>query len=227
VKREYKNQIKQKEKYWISNSSGVFAEYVNTNDGKSDYWGLTLSASKEYEFKNTKHFSEFSITKSKASNNLNGMSSFLDDDSDYSQTHITYDGKLAKYEDVPSPDYNAPIVITYSHIAQIGENLKLGLNARYEQGVDGYKWVSNSGGLKDHNNVSTRVYESKRYKDSFTVDLSLNYDLKFRKDDKLTFGLEILNALNRKNDADYSSSNSFVDGYAMGRQFYANVRYEY
>ncbi|MDR3177461.1 MAG: hypothetical protein LBT96_00605, partial [Campylobacteraceae bacterium] len=33
VKREYKNQIKQKEKYWISNSSGVFAEYVNTNDG--------------------------------------------------------------------------------------------------------------------------------------------------------------------------------------------------
>ncbi|MDR3177537.1 MAG: TonB-dependent receptor plug domain-containing protein, partial [Campylobacteraceae bacterium] len=194
----------------------------NTNDGKSDYWGLTLMASKEYEFKNTKHFSEFSITKSKASTNLNGMNSFMLADV-YSNTHITYDGELKKYEDVPSPDYNAPIVITYFHIAQIGENLKLGLNARYEQGVDGYKWVSDSGGLKDHNNVSTRVYESKRYKDSFTVDLSLSYDLKFRKDDKLTFGLEILNALNRKNDADYSSSNSFVDGYAMGRQFYANV----
>jgi hypothetical protein len=226
VAREYKDQIKQKEVFWISNSSGVFAEYANTNDGKSDYWGITLSVSKEYELGLTKHLSEFAITKSEATTNMNGMNGFLDRFDDYSQTYITYDGELRKYEDVPSPDYNAPLVITYSHIMDIGDYLRFGLNARYEKGVDGYKWISNSGGLTDPDGKNTKVYESKHYKDSFTVDLTANYDLKI-KGNKLTFGVEVLNLLNRKNDADYSSSNNFVENYAMGRQFYANFRYEY
>jgi hypothetical protein len=224
VKREYRDQIKQKTISAVSTGSGWDRSYKNTNDGKSDYWGLTLTASKEYEFKNIKHVSEFSITKSEASNNLNGMNGFSDED-DYSQTHITYDGELKKYEDVPSPDYNAPLVIAYSHIMELSDYLRFGLNARYEKGVDGYKYVNN-GGLKDHDGKDTRNYESKHYKDSFTVDLTANYDLKF-KGNKLTFGVEVLNLLNRKNDADYSSSNNFVENYAMGRQFYANFRYEY
>jgi hypothetical protein len=225
VKREYRDQLKQKTVSDINTGNGWDTSYKNTNDGKSDYWGITLTASKEYEFKNTKHFSEFSITKSEASNNLNGINGFSRED-DYSQTYITYDGKLKKYEDVPSPDYNAPLVITYSHIMDIDDYLKFGLNARYEKGVDGYKWVDDWGGLQDPDGKDTRVYESKHYKDSFTVDLTANYDLKLR-GNKLTFGVEVLNLLNRKNDADYSSSNSFVENYAMGRQFYANFRYEY
>jgi hypothetical protein len=224
VKRAYKDQVKMKLNT-VSVPNAYQGNYINTNDGRSDYWGVTFGVSKEYKVGLTEHFSEFSITQSKASNNLNGVNSFSIEDI-YSQTHITYDRELKRYEDVPSPDYNAPLVVTYTHMAQVNDNLKLGLNARYEKGVSGYKWVADSGGLLDSDGINTRVYESKHYKDTFTVDLSANYDLKI-KGSKLTFGLEVLNLLNRKNDADYSNSNSFVESYAMGRQFYANFRYEY
>jgi hypothetical protein len=221
VKREYKDQLKQKQE-----NVGVNINKIkNTNEGKSSYWGLSLGASKEYKLGNTKHFSEVSLTKSDASTNLNGLNSFASADT-YSATHVTYDGKLTKYEDVPSPNFNSPIIITYSHIAQLSGGLKLGINARYEKGVDGYKFVSNSGGKTDPEGIETKVYESKHYGDTFTVDLSANYDLKL-KGDKLTFRLEVLNLLNRKNDASYTAGDSNIDGYAMGRQFYANVRYEY
>jgi hypothetical protein len=225
VKRDYKDQLKNKIIGDVFNG-GWTETFVTTNDGKSSYWGLTLTVSKEYELSNSKHFSELSITNSKASNNLNGMDSFSEGGyTEYSSTHITYDGKLTKYEDMPSPNYNAPWIITYTHITEISDYLKLGLNARYEKGVDGYRYLDN-GGLKDPNGISTRNYESKHYKDTFTVDLTASYDLKIR-GNKLTFGLEILNLLNRKNDATYSSSNSFIENYAMGRQFFANFKYEY
>jgi hypothetical protein len=220
VNRKHKDQLKQVSETIAPDKH----KYKNTNDGRSDYWGLTLTASKEYEFKNTKHFSEVSITNSDASTNMNGLNGFSSADN-YSPTHVTYNGKLTKYEDVPSPNYNSPWVVTYTHIMEVSDYLNVGLSARYEGGVDGYRYVDNNG-LSDPNGKDTRNYESKHYGDTFTVDLSANYDLKFR-DNKLTFGLEILNALNRKNDASYSSASSNFDGYAMGRQFYANFKYEY
>jgi hypothetical protein len=221
VQREHKRQLKQAQE-----SVGVDMYNVkNTNDGESSYWGVTLSASKEYELGATRHFSGLSITNSEASSNLNGPNSFSSVDQ-YSPTHITYNGKLTKYEDVPSPDYNAPWTITYTHIMELSDYLNVGLNARYEKGVDGYKWISNSGGLTDSNGMPTKVYESKYYGDIFTVDLSANYDLKIG-ENKLTFGVEVLNLLNRKNDVSYAASSDNIDGYAMGRQFYANVKYEY
>jgi hypothetical protein len=220
VQREYKDQLKQMQKTVGADMYNI----KNTNEGKSSYWGVTLSALKEYELGNTRHFSKLSITNSKASNNLNGPSGFASVD-EYSPTHITYNKKLTKYEDVPSPDYNAPWVVIYNHIMELSDYLKLGLNARYEKGVDGYRYVDDSG-LTDPDGRNTRNYESKHYRDTFTVDLSLECILKYGKN-KLLFGVEVLNLLNRKNDASYSSSNSFVENYAMGRQFYANFRYEY
>jgi hypothetical protein len=221
VKREYKDQIKQRTKT-IDNKS----VYVNTNDGKSDYWGVTLTASKEYELGNTKHFSELSVTNSKTStNSFNRVNDFESTDA-YSLTHVTYNGELARYEDISMPNYNSPWVITYTHMMELSDFLRFGLNARYEKGVDGLKYITSSGGKLDPDGLRTRVYETKRYNDTFTIDLSADYTLKFKRD-KLTFGFEVLNLLNRKNDISYAESSSNIDGYAMGRQFYANVKYEY
>ncbi|MDR2341695.1 MAG: TonB-dependent receptor plug domain-containing protein [Campylobacteraceae bacterium] len=221
VKREYKDQIKQRTKT-IDNKS----VYVNTNDGKSDYWGVTLTAFKEYKLGNTKHFSGLSVTNSKTStNSFNRVNDFESTDA-YSLTHVTYNGELAKYEDISMPNYNSPWVITYTHITELSDFLRLRLDARYEKGVDGLRYITSSGGKLDPDGLKTRVYETKHYNDTFTIDLSVDYDLKF-KGNKLTFGLEVLNLLNRKNDASYVASSSNIDGYAMGRQFYANVKYEY
>jgi hypothetical protein len=219
VQREHKDQLKQ-----VQETLGVdIYKLKNTNEGKSDYWGVTLSASKEYELGSTRHFSELSVTNSEATTNMNGLSFSQADE--YSPTHITYDGKLTKYEDVPSPNYNSPWVVTYTHIMEVSDFLNLALNARYEKGVDGFRYVDDSG-QSDPNGRNTRNYESKHYGDTFTIDLSANYNLKFG-ENKLSLGVEVLNLLNRKNDTSYSATSSNIDGYAMGRQFYANVKYEY
>ncbi|MDR1555275.1 MAG: TonB-dependent receptor [Campylobacteraceae bacterium] len=109
---------------------------------------------------------------------------------------------------------------------EVSDFLRFGLNARYEKGMDGLRYITSSGGKLDLDGLRTRVYETKHYSDIFTVDLSANYDLKFGKN-KLSFGVEILNLLNRKNDQSYATSTSNIEGFAMGRQFYANVKYEY
>jgi hypothetical protein len=225
VKRKYKDQLTQR----VHQDADANRYYTDTNEGQTDYWGLTLSASKEYEFKNTKHFSEFSITRSDKKSNTDGLDytfSLWTDIDGASDKYVTYDGKITDIKDMPNVNFNSPFVITYSHIMELSDYLRFGLNARYEKGINAYRYVDWSGGLTAPDGKTTYVYESKNYKDIFTVDLSANYDLKF-KGNKLTFGVEVLNLLNRKNDADYSSSNSFVENYAMGRQFYANFRYEY
>jgi hypothetical protein len=219
VNRKYKDQLKQVREDLGNN---VF-KYKNTNEGESSYWGVTLEASKEYKFGDSRHFSGFSVTNSKTTTNMNGLSFSSADE--FSPTHITYDGKLTGYEDVPSPNYNSPWVVTYTHIMELNDYLRLGLNARYERGVDGYKYVDDLG-QNDPSGRKTRNYESKHYGDIFTVDLAADYDWKF-KGNKLTFGVEILNLFNRKNDTSYATSSSNIDSYAMGRQFYANVKYEY
>jgi outer membrane receptor protein involved in Fe transport len=103
--------------------------------------------------------------------------------------------------------------------------------AWYQKGGHGLKLVDGRGGDNDPAGLVTRLFESKKYGDIFNVDLSLHYDLKFGKD-MMTFGVEILNLLNRKNDASMtgnsgSFSTPFTDEYSMGRQFYASFRYEY
>jgi hypothetical protein len=224
VQRKYKDQIMQKENSFNAVGSSTDVGYVNTNDGESSYWGVTLTASKEYELGNTKHFSELSATNSEAASNMMGLNAF-GDDSGYSTKYTTYNGKLKKFDDVPAANYNSPWVITYNHIMEVSDFLRFGLNARYEKGVHGFEYVDDNG-LKDPDGLDTRNYVSKNYGDIFTVDLSANYDLKFG-GNKLTFGVEVLNLLNRKNDASYTENANNIDGYAMGRQFYANVKYEY
>jgi hypothetical protein len=226
VDRSFKNQLMMRGE----SVAGGGTNFVNTNNGKTDYWGITLTASKEYELGNTKHFSELSITRSDRKSNMMGISGFSGGDSTgntESETHITYNGVLTLKEDVPSIAYNSPWIVTLSHMTDISDFLHIGATARYEKGGEGLKFVSRWGGVPDPNGYGTTTYEKKKYSDTFYVDLQLNYDLKF-KSNKLTFGLEVLNLFDRVNETITTGFNgSYTNGYAMGRQFYANFRYEY
>jgi outer membrane receptor for ferrienterochelin and colicin len=72
------------------------------------------------------------------------------------------------------------------------------------------------------------IYYTKDYRDTFVVDLSANYDIKIN-GHTLTLGVEVLNLFNRKNEVTSQSgaSSSPSDEYSMGRQYYANIRYDY
>ncbi|MDR0580261.1 MAG: TonB-dependent receptor plug domain-containing protein [Campylobacteraceae bacterium] len=234
VNRKYRDQIKSR--YVYGGGGSTTFNYFNTNDGKTDYWGVTLSVSKSYNIGASKHVSELSATRSNTKSNIIGFRGFDSHVYEHgndpvSATHVTYNGKLISLEDLPAAQFNSPWVATYTHSAQIFDNLRLKGVAWYQKGGDGLRLLSGRGGETDPVGLTTRVFESKKYKDVFSIDLTAHYDLKFG-ENTMTFGVEILNLLNRKNDASMTGNSGsfgtpFTEEYSMGRQFYASFRYEY
>jgi hypothetical protein len=221
VKRDYKNQIKAKSQ---TVNGTTYSEH--TNNGKTHYWGLSFGASKEYTLRGTKHFSELSATRSITKTNMFGISGFTSTDGTYSPTHVTYNGELVLAEDMPATQFNSPFVAAYTHLVEFSNDLKMGAVFRYEKGGSGLKQLS-AAGKTDSNGLNTRAYELKNYKDTFNVDITASYGLVL-KGSKFTLGVEVLNLLNRKNDeTSVNAASSFSDEYAMGRQFYANFKYEF
>jgi hypothetical protein len=221
VKREYKNQIKAQSQ---TASNTTYSKH--TNNGKTHYWGLSFEASKEYAIKGAKHFSELSATRSLTKSNLFGISGFTSTDGTYSPTHVTYNGELVLTENVPTTQFNSPFIMAYTHLVKFSNYLKMGAVLRYEKGGSGLRQLSVAG-KKDENGLDTRVYELKRYKDTFNVDFTASYELNL-KSNKFIFGVEVPNLLNRKNDeTSANAASSFSDEYAMGSQFYANFKCEF
>jgi hypothetical protein len=234
VNRQYKDQIKSRYIYGGAAGSTTF-NYFNTNDGKTDYWGVTLTASKNYNIGSSKHISELSATRSDTKSNIIGFRGFDSNVREHgnpvSATHVTYNGKLMLLDELPAAQFNSPWVVAYTHSDNVADNLRIKGVAWYQKGGEGLKLVNANGGENDPAGLTTRVFETKNYGDVFNVDLAAHYDLKFGKN-MMTFGVEILNLLNRKNDASMTGNSGsfdtpFVEEYAMGRQFYASFRYEY
>jgi hypothetical protein len=232
AKRQYRDQIKSR--YTFGTPANTF-NYYNTNDGKTDYWGVTFSASKSYDIAGSKHISELSATRSDTKSNIIGFRGFdshvREHGTPVSPTHVTYNGKLTLLDDLPAAQFNSPWVVTYTHMARIANALRVSGVAWYQKGGKGLRLFSGTGGDLDPAGLPTRIFEVKNYRDVFNVDLSMHYDLKFG-ENTMTLGVEILNLLNRKNDASMTgNSGSFgtplTEEYSMGRQFYASLRYEY
>jgi hypothetical protein len=232
VNRQYRNQIKAEMDRTPASMPDVTFLYRNTNGGKTDYWGVTLSASKNYNIGASKHTSELSATRQDTKTNLRGFKGFdqVTETSPSprarSQTHVIYNGELKLADELPASQFNSPWVATYTHTAQIADNLRIKGVAWYQKGGYGLRQLSGTG-QNDPAGLPTLIFEDKRYGDVFNVDLTVHYDLKLG-GHTLTLGLDVLNLLNRKNDASgTNNSGTIVDEYSMGRQFYASFRYEY
>ncbi|MDR1450815.1 MAG: TonB-dependent receptor plug domain-containing protein [Helicobacteraceae bacterium] len=233
VNRQHRDQIKARYTY-AALAPNTF-DYYNTNEGKTDYWGVTFSASKNYDIGSSKHVSEFSATRSDTRSNLTGLRGFQDAMSinrsnSVSPTHVTYDGEVKLASELPASQFNSPWIVTYTHMAQIANSVRVSGVAWYQKGGRGLRQLSGTGDV-DPAGLPTRIFEVKKYKDVFNVDLSVHYDIKVG-DNVFTLGLEILNLLDRENDASATNSTGVfsatsVEEYSMGRQFYASLRYEY
>jgi hypothetical protein len=147
-----------------------------------------------------------------------------------SASHVTYNGEVISADELPASQFNSPWIVTYSHLARLGDALRISGVAWYQKGGSGLRRLSGTG-ANDPAGLPTRVFEETKYRDVFNIDLSVHYDLKFG-ENTMTFGVEVLNLLNRKNDASMTGNSSsfsttYTDEYSMGRQFYASLRYEY
>ncbi|MDR0762290.1 MAG: TonB-dependent receptor plug domain-containing protein, partial [Campylobacteraceae bacterium] len=202
------------------------------NSGESSYWGLTFLISKKYNLGMAgEHESELSATKSKSK--TNGFDPVSDYDYDdlggtVSTTHITYNGNLMPMHNVKSSsDFNSPWVVTYTHKARFNY-FDLDGVFRYQSGSKGMIRLAGFG-HNDPDGIRTVAFEETNYGDIFNIDLSATVNFKI-KNNILKLKVDILNLLNRKNDADayygvIASRGS--SGYSMGRQFFANVKYEF
>lgn len=223
VNRAYKDQIRSK----TISTSPTYKEY--TNAGETDYWGLTFAISKDYQLGSLgKHSSKISATRSiNRSNSFDPLSAFSDDESNtYSTTYITYNGSLMPIEDAPANDFNRPWVVAYTHSADFYDWLNVTGVLRYQASAKGMLY--DGYGLTDPDGLVTYAYEDKEYKATFNMDLSTSITTKID-GQKLIFGIDIFNLFNRQNDTStaYGSSTSSTVKYSMGRQFYANIRYEF
>ncbi|MDR2081755.1 MAG: TonB-dependent receptor plug domain-containing protein [Campylobacteraceae bacterium] len=227
IDRQYKKQIRSVRP--ISNTN-TYKEFDNS--GESSYWGLTLSFSKDYDLGMMgSHRSEFSATRSnRESDSFDPVAAFDFDDlaGTVSTTHITYNNELIPIENmIGSADFNRPWVVAYTHTAHFSY-FDLGGVFRYQSGAKGIARLSGFGHM-DPDGIRTVAFEDKSYGGTFNIDIYTAVNLKI-KNNKLKIGVDILNLLNRKNE-----SNAYYGvlvsrghtGYSLGRQFFANVRYEF
>lgn len=223
VNRAYRDQIRSK----TISTGPTYREY--TNAGETDYWGLTFAISKDYDLGSWgKHASKLSATRSfTKTNSFDPLSAFTDnEETTRSTTHVTYNGRLMRVEDAPATDFNRPWVVAYTHSADPYDWLNLTGVFRYQAASKGM--LSDGTGLMDPYGIATSAYIDMDYGATYNMDLSAAMTTKFN-GQKLIFGVDIFNLFNRKNDVStgYASSSISHVTYSMGRQFYANVRYEF
>ncbi|MDR1285395.1 MAG: TonB-dependent receptor plug domain-containing protein [Campylobacteraceae bacterium] len=227
VNREYKNEIRSVRP---NGSTNTYREF--TNSGESSYWGLTLEISKDYDLgMGGNHSSELSVTKSTSkSDSFDPIAAFDYDDvaGSVSMTHITYNDNLVPMGDVRgSTDFNRPWVVAYEHTAHFNY-FELGGVLRYQSASKGMLRLSTFG-HSDPDGIRTVAFEDINYGDTFNIDLFAAANLKI-KGNKFTIGVDVLNLLNKKNDATayYGViSSRGHEGHSLGRQFFANFRYEF
>ncbi|MDR2789898.1 MAG: TonB-dependent receptor plug domain-containing protein [Campylobacteraceae bacterium] len=227
VDRQYKKQIRNVRPI---SSTNTYKEFDNS--GESSYWGLTLSVRKKYDLGVMgSHHSELSATKSsRKSDSFDPVSTFDFDDvaGTVSMTHITYNNELIPIADMRgSADFNRPWVVTYTHTAHFGY-FDLGGVLRYQSGAKGIARLSGFG-HPDPDGIRTVAFEDKTYSDTFNIDMSAAVNFKI-KNNKFKAGVDILNVLNKKNESDAYYGvlvSRGHEGYSLGRQFFANVKYEF
>jgi hypothetical protein len=233
VNREYKKQITSKT---VEATSSTPEHEEFDNRGRSSYWGLTFTVSKDYDLGGGgKHSSSLTATtsrsKSNAVNAIDSYSNTFDIVGDgYSLTHVTYNDNLIRWEELPSSGFNRKWIVAYTHTADFFDKLYLTGVLRYQSKAKGLERVYNSAtAIPDPDGNPTFYYKDVDYKATFDVDLSANLNLDFGKD-RLILGVDIINVLNRKNFTNVAYGgvgNQIKEGYSMGRQFFANVRYEF
>ena len=217
VTRDYRDQLKIRKQ--------GYTDQVLTNEGKSDYKGITFGLSKAYDLGQFgRHTSRFEVSWSELkSDTYNVIDLFDMEHEDLNKLDDVYlDGQKIDYEDLPGNNMNAEWVLTYTHNASFMEDrLRTSLLMRWEAGCDGIHMLSR--GEPD--------YESGKMKfvtidndDFFNADLSVNYDLIKTADSTLTLNMDVFNLFDNKNQF----NSSFEAGsYSMGRQFYLGMSYQY
>ncbi len=195
-----------------------------SNNGETDYWGVTLNVKKELDLgRFGQHRMHFAVTRSSSeSNYANWADSFDEDDSD---KYVELNGEIVEKKDLPVGNYAAPWVVTYTHEMRFwNERIRLFPTLRYESGGETLARLRNPSFVigPDGNRASRYRIEDRH--DTFNVDLAASVELFNYRRNKLSLEMDVTNLFDTKNKIDVNPDNPT---YARGRQFYMGLKYTF
>ncbi len=223
VNRKYEDQMRTHKK--------VAGKETLTNDGKSKYWGITINAKKVFDLDELgQHICKLAATYSETkSNYAEWERGFAEDDFNNYSNYVKLNGKWVTRDKLPTGNFAAPWVITYSQEMRFLDNsLRLMPVLRYETGGKLIHWTATEASAPD--GKPTRRYETADRKDIFNADLSAQYDVAIYNEHILTAELDITNLFDRINTVDIDAikiANKRRITNQMGRQFYLGLKYSF
>ena len=218
VKRDYRDQLRTKP---VDAKSSY---YLLTNDGQSDYKGLTLTIDRGFDLGSWgRHHTMFGVTRSDLKGNSTNWSSSWSEVTDngiIDPDFAIVDGQKVAMDSMKANNFNSKWVITYTHNAYFcDDRLRSTLWLRWESPAD--RLIKD--GLQIDNGIRYQKYKTHKNKALFNADFSLQYDFYRHGDIIVTGSLDVLNIFNRKNLVNTSTTASDSGTYSMGRQFFAGL----
>lgn len=218
VKRDYRDQLRTK------SVDAKSSYYLLTNDGRSDYKGLTLTIDRGFDLGSWgRHHASFGVTRSDLKgNSTNWTSSWneITDNGIINPDFAIVDGQKVAMDSMEANNFNSDWVITYTHNAYfLNDRLRSTVWLRWESAAD--RLIKD--GLQTDNGIRYQKYKTHKNKALFNIDLSLQYDFYRHGDVTVTGSLEVLNLFDHKNLVNTSTNASDTGTYCMGRQFFAGL----
>lgn len=227
-------------------------EYYLTNDGSSEYDGITVTLAKAVD---TDRFGDHVFTlgatksKRKTFDGAFDSNTEVNDPSrgfEYGHDQVFYNGDLIDRSDLPADDYNSPVVLTLNWEGSFFED-RFRINSLT-------RWQDTSYGMADDDRYSkdtpygttsgsnTRdssewlgpdgkyhdAYEEKCISGGTTSDISFEYDAFKEEFFVMTLELDVFNVFDSTADASILSDDANAERQKVsGRSFYAGVRCEF
>ncbi len=226
--------------------------YIYTNEGESNYLGITFSAERDFNFNILgKHNMSLGVTWSEAKGNANSYTSAETDNSQLGTSSSTWvnkeyvyiDGKKVNTSDVSATYFNSPWIVTYNHSASFlkDDRLRVFAQVRWEQGgdrlvrskVNPHTGVEGTTTYIPEDDSRVNLFASGQQENFINTDLSLELDILKIKSSTLTLETSIMNIFNKQNlvvdtpGLTTATTTSEDGSYALGRQFYLGGKYTF
>lgn len=239
VQREHKDQI-------ISKTRGNNL-YELTNDGKSEYEGITVSLGRSFETEHLgSHTLKLGATQSKTKT-FNGAYNSeiavntITNGFKYDYDKVYYNGEVINRADLPAEDYNAPLVLTLSWLGSFYEDrFRVNSVSRWKDSSSGLSTDSRRAAATPHGTTATNpatsssqwvapdgvnyynAYKMGVISGGFVTDASFEFDALKEEQYTVTLLLDVLNVFSE------STETSVTEGQvSRGRSVFAGIRCEF
>lgn len=190
---------------------------IMTNNGRSDYKGLTMSLDARHDFGSWgEHAVSLGVTRAKTTgNSMNWTNAWQELGSSDDQIYL--DGQKVSIYDMPAENFNPNWTVTLTHeLGLLHQRLRVLTLCRYESRADRLVYQGRKDGLL--------AYATWRQAPLFNVDMDINYDLVKHGDTTVTLNAQLLNVFDRSTKVYVGERTSATPVNTMGRQIFVGIK---